>query len=388
MWHMKIVCSGNMPFALEAFRTVGETTVVTGRAINADDLLDADILAIRSTTLVNRELIEGSPVRFVGTATIGFDHIDTAYLKKKNIRWCAAAGCNANSVSEYIVSALLCLASRHGIQLSRKTIGIIGVGHVGSLVAEKARALGMTVMLNDPPRERSEGTRLIPFVPLDKLLRKADVITMHVPLVGEAQEATYHMANRKFFGRMKPGALFINSARGQVVDVDALLDAIDESVVAHAVIDTWDPEPAFPQKLVERVDLATPHIAGHSFEGKVTGTLMVYREVCRFLGLQPTWSPELLMPPPAVPRLVVDASAFDRDEETLWSIVRQIYNIEDDDQRLRSLKTNDPVRRAEHFERIRMDYAIRREFPYTRVLLKGAGKSLASAVANLGFNPA
>jgi len=196
------------------------------------------------------------------------------------------------------------------------------------------------------------------------------------------------MANRKFFGKMKSGTLFINSARGQVVDGDALLEAIDESVVAHAVVDTWDPEPAYPQKLVARVDLATPHIAGHSFEGKVAGTLMVYREVCRFLGLQPTWSPELLMPPPAVPRLVVDVSTSDSDEETLWGIVSQIYNIEHDDQRLRSFKSGNPAERSAHFEKLRRDYAVRREFRYTRVLLKGAGKSLASAVANLGFSPA
>jgi len=384
---MKIVCSGNMPFALEAFSTIGKTTVVSTRAINADDLRDADILAIRSTTLVNSELIEGSRVRFVGTATIGFDHIDTSYLNKRKIPWCSAAGCNANSVAEYVVSALLCLARRHGFQLSRKIIGIIGVGHVGVLVAEKVRALGMTVMLNDPPRQRAEGTIPIPFVSLDTLLRKADVITMHVPLGGEAPEATYHMANRKFFGNMKPGALFINSARGRVVDVDALLEAIDQSIVAHAVIDTWDPEPAYPQKLLERVDLATPHIAGHSFEGKVTGTLLVYREACRFLGLQPTWTPEPLMPPPVVPRLVVDRSAFENDEETLWNIVSQVYNVEQDDQRLRSFKSVDPAQRAAHFEKLRREYPVRREFRYTRVHLKGASKSLASTVANLGFNP-
>lgn len=385
MWRMKILCSGNMPFAKEAFSTIGETIVVPDRTICADAVRDADILAIRSTTRVDRDLIEGSGVKFVGTATIGFDHIDTAYLESKNIHWCAAPGCNANSVSEYVVSALLCLARRHGFRLARKTMGIVGVGHVGSLVAAKARALGMEVMLNDPPRERTEGNGAVRFVPLEKLLRKADVVSMHVPLTREGPDTTFHMAERAFFERMKPGVLFINSARGPVVETRALLDAVDENIVAHAVIDTWDPEPACPPELVERVDLATPHIAGHSFEGKVMGTLMVYREACRFLGVEPKWNPDQLMPPPAVPRLVLDASSSACAEETLWHAVSHVYNIEHDDSRFRSLKSAEPARRSEHFEQLRRNYPVRREFRYTRVVLKNADSFLTGAVADLGF---
>ena len=382
---MKIVCSGNMPFAKEAFSTIGDAVVIPDHTICAATVRDADILAIRSTVRVNQELLDGSSIKFVGTATIGFDHINTACLDSRNIRWCAAPGCNANSVSEYVVSALLCLARRHNFRLARKTMGIIGVGHVGSLVAAKAKALGMEVMLNDPPRERAEGNGKVQFTPLNKLLRKADIVSIHVPLVREGQDATFRLADGKFFGRMKRGALLINSSRGSVVGPDDLLDAIDESIVAHAVIDTWYPEPAYPADLAQRVDLSTPHIAGHSFEGKVAGTLMVYREACRFLGVEPTWSPEPLMPPPVVPRIVVDAAAVESDEHALWDIVSQVYNIEHDDGRFRSFKSDDNAARAEHFEALRRNYAIRREFRYTRVILKNAGKSLANAVANLGF---
>ncbi|MEI6971743.1 MAG: 4-phosphoerythronate dehydrogenase [bacterium] len=382
---MKIICSGNMPFAREAFSTIGETVVVPDRLICAGAVRDADVLAIRSTVKANEDLLDGSRVKFVGTATIGFDHIDTGYLAARGIQWCTAPGCNANSVSEYIVSALLCLARRYDFRLARRTIGIIGVGHVGGLVAAKARALGMQVLLNDPPRERAEGNSVEQFTPLDKLLKKADVVSLHVPLTHDGVDSTFQMANRKFFRSVKKGALFINCARGPVAEMDVLLDAIDESVVAHAVIDTWDPEPAYPQELLERVDLATPHIAGHSFEGKVMGTLMVYREVCRFLGVAPVWTPDSLMPAPVVPRIVADQSASQCDEELLWNIVSQVYNIEQDDGRLRALNSADPAKRAEHFEQLRRNYPVRREFRYTRVSLKNAGTSLATTVSGLGF---
>ncbi|MEI6809744.1 MAG: 4-phosphoerythronate dehydrogenase, partial [bacterium] len=288
---MKIICSGNMPFAKEAFSTIGEAVVIPDQTISTDTVRDADILAIRSTVRVNSKLLEGSNVKFVGTATIGFDHIDTAYLGSRNIRWCAAPGCNANSVSEYVVSALLCLSQRHGFHIAGKTMGIIGVGHVGSLVAMKAKALGMNVIYNDPPRERVEGNDEVQFVPLDKLLRKADIVSLHVPLTREGPDATLHMANKDFFASMKHGSLFINCARGPAVETAALLDAMSRNVVARSVIDTWDPEPAYPQELMTRVNIATPHIAGHSFEGKVMGTLMVYREACRHMGIEPTWNP-------------------------------------------------------------------------------------------------
>lgn len=372
-----------MPYVREAFSTLGEAMVLDGRSISAHDLRDAEILAIRSTTKVDRALLEGSSVRFVGTATIGTDHLDATYLERAGIRWCHAPGCNATSVAEYVTAALLCLANRHAFALAGKTLGVVGVGNIGSRVARKAAALGMRVLLNDPPRERAEfpdGGSI--FVSLDQLLAESHLITLHVPLTREGPDPTYHLADDSFFARMRPGVLFINSARGATVRTDALLAAMDAKTVAHAVIDTWEREPTYRKDLLARVDLGSPHVAGYSFDGKVMGTVMVYREACRFLGVEPTWSPDPLLPPPAVPELEIDAAGR-RDEQVLWEVVRRVYDIEAEDRRLREgLEAAD---HATHFDQLRIHYPVRREFRFTRVKLINTSEKLVGTVARLGF---
>ena len=386
---MKIVCATNMPFAQEAFQTLGDVRVMEGRDISASDVRDVRILALRSTTQVNRALLEGSQVGFVGTATIGTDHMDLAYLDTAGIRWCFAPGCNANSVSEYVTAALLCLGQRHGITLEGLTMGVIGVGNVGSRVVRKARALGMRVVMTDPPRERGEGAQGAgfepgPFVSLEQVLAEADVITVHVPLTKEGRDKTYHLADESFFSKVKKGCLFLNAARGAVVETQALLKALDTGRVGHVVLDTWEGEPRYRTDMLARVEIGTPHIAGHSFEGKAMGTVMVYREVCRFLGVEPVWSHEPLMPPTLVPEVTVDATAGG-DEAVLREIVRQIYDIEADDQRFRETSSLDDGARAKAFDRLRRDYPERREFQYTRVLLKQGTPALRKKLKGLGF---
>lgn len=374
-----------MPLAREAFGTLGDVVALDGRAISRADVSDADMLAIRSTTEVGPALLDGSSVGFVGTATIGTDHLDTAYLEERGIRWCYSPGCNANSVSEYIASALLCLACRHNFSLEGKTIGVIGVGNVGRLVVQKAMALGMHVLPNDPPRERAEGPepeRGLRFATLDHILADADVVTLHVPLTSEGIDATRLMAGRDFFRRMKPGAIFINAARGGVADADALMWAMDEGLVSRAVIDTWEGEPGFRADLLARVDVGTPHIAGHSFEGKVAGTAMVYREACDFLGAPPDWTPDALLPEPPVPR--VESDVFGEDERDLWDLVRQVYDIRQDDSRLRAFD-GDETERAAYFDGLRKSYPIRREFRFTQVALRNAADPLLEKVRGLGF---
>lgn len=420
---MKIVCATNMPFAREAFSTLGDVTVVDGRAMTAADVRHADILATRSTTKINRELLDGSRVRFAGTATIGTDHMDIEYLDKAGITWCSAAGCNANSVSEYLTSALLHLAVQHGLGLQGLSIGVIGVGNVGTRVVAKACALGMRVLPNDPPRERNgeqcsvfglsaetlakEGvqcsvpgqqntnngqrttnngpTAIIPFVSLDEVLARSDIVTFHVPLTQEGNDATSHMADRPFFELLKPGAILINAARGPVLDTDELLRAMDADIVRHAVIDTWEGEPDYRTDLLERADIGTPHIAGHSFEGKYIGTLMVYREVCKFLGVEATWTPEPLLPVPPVPRVTVKAGDR-RDEDVLWDIVGKVYDITADDRCFRETLKLDRDARVKGFDSLRKDYPIRREFRFTTVSLAGGTPSLTDTIAGLGFN--
>lgn len=393
---MKILCATNMPFVLEAFSTLGEARVMEGRDISPADVRDAGILALRSTTKVNRALLEGSRVRFVGTATIGTDHLDLDYFKEAGIRWCFAPGCNANSVSEYIIAALLTLGERHGITLEGKTIGVIGVGNVGSRVVKKARALGMRVLMNDPPREREEAgipnpeSRIQndgtggPFVSLDRVLAEADIITCHVPLTKEGADKTWHLADGEFFRRARKGLIFLNAARGAVVDTPALLKAMDAGQVSHVVLDTWEGEPKYRTDVLARVDIGTPHIAGHSFEGKVMGTVMVYREACRFLGVPATWSHEPLMPPPQVPVLEVEAAGRS-DEAVLREAVKTLYDIEADDRRLRDTAVADDTLRAKGFDRLRKDYPERREFQYTTVRVRGGSAALRAKLDGLGF---
>jgi erythronate-4-phosphate dehydrogenase len=380
-----------MPYAREAFSALGDVTLLDGRSISADDVRDAEILAIRSTTRVDAALLGGSAAKFVGTATIGTDHMDVSYLEDRGITWCYSPGCNANSVSEYLTAALLCLANRHGFTIEGKTIVVIGVGNVGSLVVDKARTLGMRVLPNDPPRARLEADAQEEFVDLDQVLDEADIVTFHVPLTRGGTDRTLHMADAAFFRRLKPGCVFVNSARGAVVDTDALIAAMGDGTVSHAVIDTWEGEPAYREDLLERVDIGTPHIAGHSFEGKVMGTVMVYREACRFLGVEAGWTPDALLPEPLVPRLEVDA-AGKTDEQVLWEIVKPVYEIEADDRRLRGEKGQGTMDhgqgtggRAAHFDGLRKSYPVRREFRFTEVALRNASEDLTDKVFGLGF---
>jgi len=397
---MKIVAAKNMPFAAEAFGTLGDVTLLDGRAITADDVRDADLLVTRSTTPITPALLDGSRVRFYGTATIGTDHIDIPYLEERGIRWCSAAGCNANSVSEYLTAALLCVAQKHNTTLADKTIGIIGVGNVGTRVVGKAAALGMTVLPNDPPRERAgDSAPEVPpspyglgrasasssgWVSLSELLAKSDVVTLHTPLTQEGQDATVHLADDVFFAQLKPGCIFVNAARGPIVDTDALLRAMDRGIVAHAIVDTWEGEPGFRTDLMERAAIVSPHIAGYSYEGKYMGTVMVYREACRFLDEPPAWTPDALLPPPDIPNLEADPALS--AGAALWQLVRTVYDIEADDARMRAVPPGGETERRAHFDGLRKSYPIRREFRFTEVDATRTLPSLQDSIERLGFS--
>lgn len=379
----KIVCATNMPFAQEAFETLGHVRILEGRRICRTDLADTEILAIRSTTKVDRELLEGTGVRFVGTATIGTDHLDISWLEQAGIRWCYAPGCNANSVSEYVTAALLVLARRFNWRLDQMTLGVVGVGHVGSRVVQKAQALGLRVLQNDPPRQRATGDPT--FVSLQRLQEEADILTLHVPLTKEGPDPTWHMVNAAFFDRLARPITLINAARGAVVDTEALKRAIRSGRVRHAILDTWEGEPLVDLDLLAAVDLGTPHIAGYSFEGKVMGTVMVYEEACRFLGVLPAWRHEPHMPSPKISEWTVDAAGR-REEECLEEAVRSVYDIEADDRRFRAMAAiPDPGGRATFFDRLRREYPERREFPSLRVILRNGSPRLAACFSALGF---
>lgn len=381
---VKIVCASSLLFGREAFQTLGDVVIVPDYELSNEVLKDADALIVRSKTKITAKLLEGTRVGFVGTATAGYDHLETEYLDYADIAWCAAPGCNANSVSEYVVAALLCLGQRHHFELGGKTIGVIGVGQVGSRVAKKAAALGMNVLRNDPPLALSSGEPA--FVSLEDVLRESDIVTLHVPLIRTGQFPTFHMANCRFFSHMKPGVLFINAARGEAVESDSLLFALEKGFVGHAVLDVWEGEPLIPRKLLEKIDIGTSHIAGWSFEGRLNGTLQVYRELCHFFETKPTWAPEgKNLPPPRVPEISVDANGKS-DENVLWEIVRTGYDIEGDDRALRASLVREEPARATHFDTLRRTYPNRREFAAIKVRLTNASPELERKVTALGFH--
>lgn len=384
---MKTVVAETVMFGREAFETLGEVEVIPDRRISPEHLADADALIIRSKTKVTPELLENSAVRFVGTTTVGFEHINFKWLEKNHIGWTTAPGCNADSVADYITAALLshtCTCAGTG----QKTLGIIGVGQVGCRVAKRAEALGLRVLLNDPPREAREGNVVSQclkknkgagsacFQTLETLLAHSDIVTLHVPLVAKTLWPTLKMADCRFFEKMKRSSVFINASRGQVVDHDALLHAKENGIVSHAILDVWDPEPDIRTDILKMADIGTAHIAGHSLEGKLNGTVQVYREACRFFETESIWNPAPLLPAVDAPELKID-SRGKTDQEVLAEGVAAVYDIMADDTALRSA--------PENFDSLRANYGVRREFFNTRVLLSEDRPELSKKIRQAGF---
>lgn len=380
---MKTVCAQSVLRGPEAFATLGEVVVLPDRKIRRADLLDAEALVIRSKTRVDSALLEGTAIRFVGTATAGFDHIDPDAAGRAGAAWTAAPGCNADSVAEYIAAALLRLSVRTGRPLAGLTLGIVGVGQVGRRVARVARALGMSTLLNDPPRRRNEPDNTS-LVPLDETLAGADIVTLHVPLSENGPDATRGLANAAFFGRLKPGAWFFNASRGEVTEEPALRNALESGRVAHVALDVFDREPEIAPDLVLRADLATPHIAGYSTDGKLKGTLQVYQAACRTFGRPETWDPAVGDTPAPAP-LVEYAPGPERIEVALDRIVSRVYEIESDDAPLRAAAGLGAEKLAVEFERLRKTYPDRREFPHTEVRLAAPHPALEAALRGLRF---
>ena len=359
---MRIVADPNIPYIHEAFASLGDVALVSGRQLTAAHVSDAALLLVRSVTPVNAALLDGSRVRFVATATIGFDHVDVAYLAARGIGFATAAGSNANSVAEYIVAALLELAHRRNFRLRNKTLGVVGVGNVGAKVVRYARALGLNVLSNDPPRQRTEN--LPDFVNLDRLIAKSDILTLHVPLTKTGADATYHLLEPR-------RGIVINSSRGAVLDNRYLLTA----KLGGLVLDVWENEPHILPELLAKSDLGTPHIAGYSFDGKVNGTRLVYEAACRHLGVPATWQP--VLPAPLVPRLKITVMPGEDDEDVLRRIIQQVYDITGDDARLRA--------DCRQFDKLRAEYPVRREFFNTELELQFATATLSAKLTALGF---
>lgn len=378
---MNIIADENIPYVREAFESLGNVKTLSGRAITSECLRDADMLLVRSITRVNRALLEGTGVRFVASATIGEDHVDKAYLQERGIGFASAPGCNANSVGDYIVSALMVLSERFALDLPKMSLGIIGVGNVGSNVRRKAEGLGLTCVLNDPPLARKTGDAV--YRPLEEALA-CDIITLHVPLTRDGEDATYRLANRPFFEKLKPGAIFINSSRGPVVEEQALKAELDSGRIRACVLDVWDREPDIDVTLLERASIGTPHIAGYSFDGKVNGTRQIYEAACRFLGKEPTWEPSPLLPPPECPEVRLNGAASDWLSE-IRKAVFAVYDVRKDDAAMRGILAEPPERRGAYFDKLRKQYPRRREFILTRAIVEPSNPELERALTRLGF---
>ncbi|HEX2969377.1 MAG TPA: 4-phosphoerythronate dehydrogenase PdxB [Bacteroidales bacterium] len=370
---MKIVADDKIPFLKGALEKYAEIIYVPGKEINNGIIKDADALLVRTRTKCNEELLKGTAVKFIGTATIGYDHIDTQYCEKNNIKWTNAPGCNSSSVQQYITASILRIAHDHHFNPADKTIGIVGVGNVGSKVEKTAKILGMNVMLNDPPRERKEGKK--DFVLLGDILYNADIITVHVPLITEGEDNTLHLFNEKSFKKMRKGTWFINSSRGEVTDTVSLKRALLNDKI-HAVLDVWENEPEIDLNLMHLAFIATPHIAGYSTDGKANGTAMSVNALAKFFGLPlKNWYPENV-PAPADTDFLIDCKGKS-DFDIIREAVNHSYNIDRDDMRLR-LSPGD-------FEKQRGDYPLRREFPSYKIRLKSGNKEIHKMLKELGF---
>lgn len=348
---MKIIIDNKIPYIEEAAQKIADEVVYApGKDFTPELIRDADALIIRTRTHCNRELLEGSRVKFIATATIGFDHIDTDYCKQAGIEWTNAPGCNSASVAQYVQSSLLIWKATKGLQLDKLTIGIVGVGNVGSKVAKVAQDFGMRVLLNDLPREEKEGNA--GFASLKRIAEECDIITFHVPLYKEGNYKTYHLADEFFFHSLKRKPLIINTSRGEVIETNALLKALNDPSISDAIIDVWEHEPNIDRELLDKVIIGTPHIAGYSADGKANATRMSLDAVCKFFDLKG----EYTINAPAPASSIIHA----RNHE---EAILQMYDPTEDSNRLKS--------QPEQFETLRGDYPLRREEKAYTVCYKG-----------------
>jgi len=371
---VKILVDENMPYAVELFSRLGEVQAVAGRPIPQDALASADALMVRSVTKVNESLLSGTPVKFVGTATAGTDHVDDAWLQLAGVGFSAAPGCNAIAVVEYVFSSLLILAQRDGFSLCNKTVGIIGVGNVGSRLNARLTALGIRTLLCDPPRAQHDSSET--FWPLEKLVAEADILTFHTPLNQSGPDKTYHLVDESLLAALKPGAILVNACRGEVVDNAALLNALNGEKELTAVLDVWEPEPELSLALLEKVAIGTAHIAGYSLEGKARGTTQVFEAYSQFIG-QPQQVPlESLLPAPEFGEVLLRGELT---EAKLLRLAHLVYDVRRDDAPLRRV-----AGKSGEFDRLRKFYEERRE--WSSLLVHCDNPETASLLKKLGFN--
>ncbi len=372
---MKIIIDDKIPYIRGAFEGVAEVIYLPGSKTTPEVVKDADAIVTRTRTICNEKLLAGSTVKFIATATIGYDHIDTDYCDSAGIKWTNAPGCNSKSVEQYIASTLMVLAERKNLQLKDLCIGVVGVGNVGSKVARVADLLGMKVLLNDPPRERAEGSST--FISLNQVMDDADIITLHVPLNMKGEDATFHLGDETFFSVLKKKPILINSCRGEVVDTLSVKNALKNGHISGFTCDCWENEPDIDLELLAMTEIATPHIAGYSKDGKAIGTQMSVHAISQFFGLGfENWQPSGVEQP-ANPVFKLDGTGLN-EQEIIAKAILHTYDIKNDDQDFR--------KDTAKFEQLRGDYPTRREFPAFTILPKNIEEETLEVLKKLGFS--
>lgn len=371
---MRIIIDNKIPYIKDIFEPFAEVVYLPGNDTTPEIVKDADAIITRTRTICNKNLLEGSKVKIIATATIGYDHIDTKYCEANGIDWTNAPGCNSWSVAQYIMAALYTLAQNKGLQLHKKTIGIVGAGNVGSKVAFLCQTIGMKVLINDPPRQRNEGSAN--FVSLEQIQQQADIVTFHIPLTLTGNNKTFHLADTAFFENCSQKIAFINSSRGEVMDTQAVKNAKQNGKVSELIIDCWENEPNIDLKLMNLAFIATPHIAGYSRDGKANGTSMSVKALSKKLnlGIDHWVCPNIELPEePIIPI----NGANKTGHEIIGQAVLHTYHILDDSKRLKESPST--------FEKQRGDYPVRREFPSYTIQAINVLSNILNKLQKMGF---
>ncbi|MBK7031030.1 MAG: 4-phosphoerythronate dehydrogenase PdxB [Bacteroidales bacterium] len=371
---LKIIADKSIPFLKDVLEPYAEVRYLPATSITNEAVREADAILIRTRTVCNEALLHDSKVKFIGTATIGFDHIDIRYCDEHQINWANAPGCNASSVCQYVLSAFIELAMDTKLDLHDHTLGIIGLGNVGTKVKQVAELLGLNVLVNDPPRERNEGKGF--FIDLDTLLEQSDIISLHVPLYITGIDKTFHLINDGNLEKMKNGAILINTSRGEVVDSQALKASLKTRKISSSILDVWENEPFPDPELIELAFIATPHIAGYSLDGKANGTSMIVNALSEFFDLPlKSWRPSDIQQPDNQ-EIKIDKLSFSYPDQ-LASVIREVYDIRAEDKKFRQSPGD--------FESIRNNYPLRREYPAYKIIPGKADRKITDLLIKLGF---
>ncbi|MEB0108550.1 4-phosphoerythronate dehydrogenase PdxB [Pseudomonas sp. MH9.3] len=376
---MLIVADENIPLLDEFFQGFGEIRRVSGRAIDRATVEQADVLLVRSVTNVNRALLEGSHVKFVGTCTIGTDHLDLDYFQQAGIHWSSAPGCNARGVVDYVLGSLQTLAEIEGADLAQRTYGIVGAGEVGGRLLKVLKGLGWNVLVCDPPRQIAEDAD---YVSLDQIIEQCDVISLHTPLIKSGNGATWRLFDRERLRQLKPGTWLINASRGPVVHNAGLREVLLEREDLQAVLDVWEGEPEVDVDLADLCVLATPHIAGYSLDGKQRGTAQIYQALCAYLGQAPGIALSDLLPQPWLAEVQLNAST-----DPAWALAtlcRSVYDPRRDDADFRRSLVGTVQEQRKAFDLLRKHYPERREIDGLKVRINGQSPVLSNIARALG----